>query len=591
MASPCLSSGTWLCGLSLAACAGLGLFWYAASQRDGGPDAESSQPAESTKADALEMDEEQRGFLWEIEHHGNLLNKYGFKVLAGALERADEKALTGLLAPDFRGEVPDKPLEVSIRTEILQAVRLTDAGTPPLAVDREQFVARLLDYRRQFRHQVKAKLSLMKLYPTDPRDLDKPWEGTGQLRLWGEGEPGKPVEVTVYLKYRTLRPSEEGLGKGAWLSSCAVTQGLVARSDRYLMREAAAERGLRPERVHDNWRDNTQHGATGGVYLCDYDRDGILDVLVTDLNGCFLYKGLPDGKFRDVTDEVGLPSVMADRTPRGLVAAFVDLDGDGWEDLILGEWVFRNVQGKRFENATFQSNLRLPPDAIGVAVADFDRDGRMDLYVFRAGGGKAGSWLDGKRGDGKTNQLLRNLGDWQFEDVTRSSGTSGDSRSTFTAVWLDADNDGWPDLYVPNEFGPGVLYVNQKDGTFRERLLGDGPADFGTMGVTCGDVDNDGNIDLYCANMYSKAGTRVIGNMRPGTYSDELTAKFRSFVKGSQLHRNLGGQRFEQKGQAWQVADAGWAYGAALADLDNDGWLDLHATAGYISRSRTEPDG
>jgi hypothetical protein len=175
--------------------------------------------------------------------------------------------------------------------------------------------------------------------------------------------------------------------------------------------------------------------------------------------------------------------------------------------------------------------------------------------------------------------------------VTKSSGTSGDGRSTFSAVWLDANNDGWPDLYVPNEFGNGILYVNQKNGTFREQSLVDGPSDFGTMGVTCGDVDNDGNIDLYCANMYSKAGTRVIGNLRPGTYPEDITAKMKTFVKGSQLHRNQGGLRFEQKGPEWQVADAGWAYGAALADLDNDGWLDLHATAGYISRSRGEPDG
>jgi hypothetical protein len=588
MASP-FHSGAWLGGAAVVVCAGLGLFWYAGSSWR--PDPESPPPAETSPDSGLVMDQEQQALLWEVEHHGNVLGKYGFQVLARALERADGPALAALLAPDFRGELPENPHEVSLRTGALDVVRRTDAGNPPARLDREQFVARLLDYQGHFRHKVKAKLSLMKLRPTADKDLDQPWEGTAQLRMWGEADPGKPVEVTLYLKYRIRRPTEEALGKGGWLSFCAVTQSLVARSDRYLMREAAAERGLHPERLQDNWRDGKQNGATGGVYLCDYDRDGIVDVLVTDLNGCFLYKGLPDGTFRDVTAEAGLPTVIADRSARALVAAFVDLDGDGWEDLILGEWVFRNVGGKRFESVTSQCNLRLPPDVTGLAVADFDRDGRMDLYVFRAGGGKAGSWLDGKRGDGKGNQLLRNRGDWQFEDVTESSGTSGDGRSTFTAVWLDADNDGWPDLYVANEFGSGVLYVNQKDGKFRAQLLGDGPSDFGTMGVTCGDVDNDGNIDLYCGNMYSKAGTRVVGNIRPGTYPDDIMAKMRSFVKGSQLHRNLGGLSFEQKGQAWQVADAGWAYGAALADLDNDGWLDLHAMAGFISRSRTEPDG
>jgi enediyne biosynthesis protein E4 len=175
--------------------------------------------------------------------------------------------------------------------------------------------------------------------------------------------------------------------------------------------------------------------------------------------------------------------------------------------------------------------------------------------------------------------------------VTSKSGTGGDERSTFTALWFDANNDGKPDLYVPNEFGDGVLYINQGNGTFRPTSLAKGACDFGTMGATCGDIDNDGNIDLFCGNMYSKAGSRVISNVRPGTYPEDVMARIRSFVKGSELHLNRGGTGFEQKGRDWQVADAGWSYGPALVDLDNDGWLDIYATCGYISRSRTEPDG
>jgi hypothetical protein len=175
--------------------------------------------------------------------------------------------------------------------------------------------------------------------------------------------------------------------------------------------------------------------------------------------------------------------------------------------------------------------------------------------------------------------------------VTEASGTGGDNRSTFAAAWLDANNDGWPDLYVPNEFGDGVLLVNQRDGTFREHKLAEGACDYGTMGLACGDIDNDGHIDIYAANMYSKAGMRVIGNLAPDAYPEEVMAKIRRFVTGSQLHRNRGGLRFEQLGQKCQVASVGWAYGAALVDLDNDGWLDLYATAGFISKDRKKPDG
>src|SRR5262249_44509503 len=149
---------------------------------------------------------------------------------------------------------------------------------------------------------------------------------------------------------------------------------------------------------------------------------------------------------------------------------------------------------------------------------------------------KADSWLDGKAGTRLGNQLWRNEGNWRVKDVTAASGTDGGGRATFTAPWLDANKQRQPHPYVANAIGERVLYINQGDGTFRPTSLSNRPCDFGTMGATCGDIDGDGNIDIYCGNMYSKAGTRVIGNVRPGTYPDNVMAKIRSFVKGSELH-------------------------------------------------------
>jgi hypothetical protein len=582
-----------LAGLILAA--GAGLSFFGCTKQPEPTDPAPVQAIKTTpkpKEPKYLLDKEQRQLLWEIEHHGNVLNKFGFQALADAVRKADAEALAKLLAPDFKGEVLSQPRVVRLDTEFAQVERKQDDGHPPASLDQAGFIAELLKYRQPFTKEPKVKINLMTLSPKVRADLNSPWQGTCLFRMCGEAGDGKPREVVLRLNYRLPRPSEETLRRGGWMEACGITQSQEATAPRFLLREATAERGLDPQLFHDNWKANTIETNSGGVYLCDFDRDGILDVLITDLkNGYTLYKGLPDGKFKDVSSEMGLPKFSYNGSLLALTAAFVDLDGDGWEDLILGDRLFRNEGGKKFVEVTHRSNLRLPRDAGAYIVADYDRDGRMDLYVTRAGVPKGGSWIEGKSGDPKGNQLWRNLGNWQFENVTEKSGTDGGQRSTFSAVWLDADNDGWPDLYVINEFGNGVLYVNQHDGTFRPHYLASGASDFGSMGLTCGDIDNDGNIDLYAANMYSKAGSRVIGNLRSDTYPDDIMAKLRSFVAGSQLWRNKGGLQFEPMAAKWQLADVGWAYGAALVDLDNDGWLDLYATCGYISKSRTEPDG
>jgi hypothetical protein len=577
--------------LLLAAGTAFGAYWRlrpapaAPKSEENGENCDDGQSC--TPSAGLTLDESEREFLWDIEHGGNLLVQHGFKAFAAALGRADAPALLALCADDFRGGAPSRPREVAWRSDWLTVVRQADDGQPPQELTRQQFVERLLEYRRQFHKEPKVKLALMKLCPADRANPDGPWQGTCQLRMWGEKAPGQPAEVVAYLSYRVRRPTEDGLKAGGWLSACAIDQSQVGHAHHFLMREVAAERGFNLGRLHNNWEEDGEPNTLCGVYLCDFDRDGILDVLITDVNGNWLYKGLPGGRFQDVTQEMGL--FWAPRPV--FFAAWVDLDGDGWDDLILGPSVYRNDAGKGFTDVSTRTNLALPRDASGIAVADYDRDGRLDLYVTRTGAGKADTWIEGKSGKREGNQLWRNKGNWQFENVTAASGTDGGLRSTFSAVWFDANNDGWPDLYVPNEFGNGVLYVNQHDGTFKEHALTEGPCDFGTMGLTAGDVDNDGNIDLYLANMYSKAGMRVIGNLRPDTYPDNVMARLRTLVGGSQLHRNKGGLKFEQKGKDWQVADCGWAYGAALVDLDNDGWLDLYATAGFISRDRTKPDG
>src|SRR5262249_51158957 len=160
-----------------------------------------------------------------------------------------------------------------------------------------------------------------KLRPSDADNLDASWQGTAQLRIWGQHGPGQPAEVILYLAYETARPTKEAMARGGWLRGCTITQSQVGAGKHFLIRRWAAERGLEPDRLHDNWRDGKTNTTTGGVFLCDFDRDGWLDLLVTDTNGYFLYRNLGGGKFRNVTEEYGLPAVPADTNNRSLVAA------------------------------------------------------------------------------------------------------------------------------------------------------------------------------------------------------------------------------------------------------------------------------
>jgi hypothetical protein len=555
----------------------------------------ASQPAAADAApDAAKdlLDEAERNYLWEVEHHTNILMDVAFKRAADHLAKADVQGLTEMLAESFTAELPDEAKSLKHDSELVQFQRARIDQGDPVSADADQFVAALLAYRGLFQQKPKAKLSVMGLAPQEGRQaLDGLWKGTCLLRMWGEADPGQPTEVSLQIEYIVPRPEKQLAQTGRWLQSCKVLQAQVSHSSRFLMRPAGEEKGIDVKRWWDNWSHLEEQRMpitdTGSVNLCDFNRDGCVDMLVTDVTGLAFYQGSPAGKFRDVAAEVGLLNLPA----RGVLTLFADLNGDGWEDLLLGNLLLRNEEGKRFSAVTNCKNLGVIPTVSNVSTVDYNLDGKLDLYFVVGGVPKGDSWVKGHSGRSHGNQLLMNLGNWQFKDVSKTANAEGGFRSVFTATWLDANNDGRPDVHVPNEFGNGVLLVNQEDGTFKEHSLTPGPSDFGTMGLTVGDFNNDGNIDIYCANMYSKAGNRVIGNLRPDAYPENIMALMNTYTKGSQLYRNRGNLNFERVGAEFQVADVGWAYGPCLADLDNDGFLDIHATAGFISVDPDEPDG
>jgi hypothetical protein len=574
----------------VAVCIAVLLIWP--SQRE----LNDSTTKEQTAAPLPKVDQE---FLWDAESVGLELGQFAWPQFSDALRTANADAISALFANGFQAEISSQSKRIEVEREFGWLRRSEADGNEWKRLDASAFTLWLLDHRAKFAEAPnEVKFSLKAISPLERDQPTGDWRGTVAIEIRSMETSGSRRELVILLDFQSVHPERKSLAKGCWLRSCRVLQVNTAHSAHPLMSEVAIERGL-PDNLHDNWVAGGNLVNTGGAYFCDYNRDGCLDVLLMDTSKfapSMLYRGSPEGQFVEVTRKVGLATA-----PPALHAAFVDIDNDGWEDLVLpGVAIYRNVRGARFEEMTNHSNLieliaSHGPlvNVTGITVADYDRDGRIDIYVTRgdARNFKSGSWIDGKSGMQWQNQLLRNLGSGTFADVTAATGTSGDHRSVFTAAWLDANDDGLPDIYIIHEFGPGVLLIQRPDGPFQQHQLSQHSSDFGSMGLAAGDIDNDGQIDLFVSNMYSKAGNRVIDNLPSGHYDEEVMRKLRRMVAGSELYVNHGGLAFEAIAKQVQVSRIGWGWGPALVDLDNDGWLDLYSTCGFISHDRKKPDG
>ncbi len=561
------------------------------------PSAPGATPAAS-HPDALPLAESERVYIAEIEHRAQILAQKAFPEIAVALELEERDALLDLLAPGFSGAAVafaegDRPANEDFT---MRKVSREALGVSRAPLDAHGFVDWLLDYRAPFTPDPKISVKLMSLLPVQRSELDGAWHGNFQLRMVGATETDAISErlMVVDFVFNRITDADQMPFEKHWIDVLKVEEGYINSAAQPLMAEVSAARGIDPKRFIDNWTIPVEERGivNGGIYLADVNNDGLDDVLVNDYNGLFLFVGKPEGGFQDATEAFKLP-----RNYRAAAnAVFADFNNDGWVDLIVDNVLLRNAKGQYFSNVTKHSNLKLNDRKAnvisGYTVGDYNKDGWIDLYVSRNhgdGSSRKDSWIDGPGGPG--NQLWKNLGNWQFENVSQSARAEAGRRSVFTSAFLDANNDSWPDIYSINEFGGGILLVNQGDGTFREKDLLDDAGDFGSMGLVVGDTNNDGHIDLYTANMYSKAGRRIMENLPEGAYPPEIFAKIKRFVTGSELYQNQGDLRFERVGKQHDLHAVGWAYGPMMADLDNNGFLDLYANAGFFSVQTEDPDG
>jgi hypothetical protein len=332
--------------------------------------------------------------------------------------------------------------------------------------------------------------------------------------------------------------------------------------------------------------------TSGGAGLFDCDGDGRLDIVL--VNGgtvdsfrqggdpmVTLYHQEKDGTFTDVTKVAGLT-----RKGWSMGVAVADYDNDGILDLFVtgfgGSALYHGLGNCKFEDVTEKAGVRGSGFMTGAAWGDYDRDGYVDLFVSRYshldmnnlpqfGSNKfcrfkgilvqCGPWGL----EGESDFLYHNRGDGTFEEVSVKAGVHDDiGYYGLGVMWVDYDDDGWPDLLVANDSVPNYLYHNNHDGTFTDvglltgvALSGEG-MELGNMGIDWGDYDHSGRLSFFVTHFEEQPNS---------------------------LYRNMGEKGFDDVSWTSGVGQPGYPYvgwGTAFFDMDNDTWLDILVANGHV---------
>src|SRR5882724_191239 len=330
-----------------------------------------------------------------------------------------------------------------------------------------------------------------------------------------------------------------------------------------------------------------------GCAFFDADGDGWPDILLINSKDwtprgrkslSALYRNNHNGTFTDITAGSGLDVEMY-----GMGVAIGDFDNDGRDDVYItaldGDHLFHNEGGGKFRDVTAASGIRNANFGTSAAWLDYDRDGKLDLFVanYVQWTAKGDLWcsLDGATKSyctpesykGTSCKLFHNLGNGKFEDVSQKAGIAEPTSKSLGITVFDYNNDGWPDIFVANDTQPNKLYRNNKNGTFTEEGMSAGVA-FGEDGVARGAMGTD-------AADYGRSGR-----------ADLLVGNFSNQMLG--LYHNEGTGLFVDEAPSSAVGRASLltlAFGVFFFDYDLDGYLDIFTANGHIEEEigRVQP--
>src|SRR5215208_1236281 len=350
----------------------------------------------------------------------------------------------------------------------------------------------------------------------------------------------------------------------------------------------------------------------GGVAVGDLNGDGLPELILTsNLKGSRLYLNKGHFQFRDITDAAGVRGKGYWTT--GVSVA--DVNGDGKLDIYVCH--AGNVPGKRRANELY-INQGLNKDGIptfkdlaedyGLAEEgystqatffDYDRDGNLDLFLLNNSFRPVNSFglrnIRNVRDKLGGHKLFHNEGNGHFTDVSERAGIFGSEIAFGLGVVVsDVNRDGWPDVYVANDFFErDYLYINKRDGTFTESLDREMPSlSYFSMGLDIADINNDGWPDVYTTDMLPEDEYRLrTTSSFEGwdAYQAKVHNGFHYQLMRNMLQLNNGNGTFSDIGQMAGVARTDWSWSALIADLDLDGYKDIYVTNG-IAKDVTSQD-
>ena len=557
-------------------------------------------PAKSPLADILALvTPGSDGYVTEryADEIGGVLNKW-----SDALKAAPAEAT-------LPAESVDDSIEASTLVPAAQTVLRSAYG---IRTVRRQFAPDLSHGRDQFADSLRNWLAA-------PLQIE-----TAEFEIFGiEQVTSDPLTVRADIRYDlvlTLSGGRKEERVGSWRTEWGLSKSGVWKARKWQADEESiatakghvfidvtaqalgATESYNRQLLHgaDYWR-TVLDGAIGvdvycnnGVAVGDFDNDGFDDFYVCQPAGLpnRLFRNRGDGTFEDVTEKADLG--ILDNTA---CALFADFENKGLQDLLVvcgtGPLLYMN-QGNgtfRLKRNAFRFARQPQGTFTHAAIADYDRDGRLDvyfcMYMYYLGLDQYHypvPYYDAR--NGPPNCLFHNEGNATFVETTEAAGMNRENdRYTFSCAWGDAYGNGLPDLFVSNDFGTSQLYRNNGDGTFTVVS-----AEAGVEGVGAGmsccwcDFDNDGRQDVYVPSMWEAAGQRVSGQKQfHAAASERIRELYRRHARGNALYRNRGDGTFENVGQRAGVEMGRWSWSADFFDFDHDGYSDLYVSNGYLT--------